>query len=431
MSIEKIKSELAATAGYKRLEALFDEGSFSPIAPFAASVDGPAEASAGFGEIGGCEVYAFAQNSDVCGGAMSKAQAAKIEKVYELALKTGTPVIGIYDSVGARVSQGVDMLQSYGKLLNLSGKLAGVVPQISVVLGPCEGTAALLASEADFVIQSEQGKFTVKTNGDGGSADDNMKHGVIAVKSPDESSALQTAKELVSMLPRNNLSDAFEIDIPAPVPSSDLISEFADGGSFIELYEGSSQNIKTGFVRIDGRTVGVVSTSGEIDRRCAEKTAKMVRFCDAFSIPVVTLADSTGFRCIKSAAKLTAAYAEATTAKITVVTGQAYGAFYMAAAGTGASTDVTFALENACVSPVNPEAGMIILAPEKLKTDKAGREKALEEFKKEQCSALKAAQQGFIDSVLTKDELRSALVGALTMLSGKREATLPKKHSTL
>ena len=180
-------------------------------------------------------MYAFAQNSDVCGGAMSKAQAAKIEKVYELALKTGTPVIGIYDSVGARVSQGVDMLQSYGKLLNLSGKLAGVVPQISVVLGPCEGTAALLASEADFVIQSEQGKFTVKTNGDGGSADDNMKHGVIAVKSPDESSALQTAKELVSMLPRNNLSDAFEIDIPAPVPSGDLISEFADGGSFIEL----------------------------------------------------------------------------------------------------------------------------------------------------------------------------------------------------
>ena len=431
MSIEKIKSELAGTAGYKRLEALFDEGSFSPIAPFANSCGGPAEAAAGFGEINGCEAYAFAQNSDVCSGAMSKAQAAKLEKLYELALKTGAPVVGIYDSCGARVDEGVDMLQSYGKLLNLSGKLAGVVPQISVILGPCLGTAALLAAEADFVIQSEQGKFTVNTNGEGGSAEENMKHGAAAICAKDEFSALEAAKNLVSMLPRNNLSDAFEIDTADPVSCGDLITSFADGGSYIELYEGTAANVKTGFVRIDGATAGVVKTSGEIDRRAAEKASKLVRFCDAFSIPVVTLADSTGFKCIRSAAKLTAAYAEATTAKVTVVTGEAYGAFYMALAGTGASADVAFALEGACVSPVNPEAGIIILAPDMLKTDKAGREKALAQFKEEQCSALKAAQQGYIDSVLTEQELRSALIGALKMLSGKRESTLPKKHSTL
>ena len=430
--IATIRAELAATSAYKRLEALFDEGTFAQIAPFARSGNGPVEAAAGHGEVNGCPVYAFAQNSDICGGAMSKAQAAVLAKVFELALKTGTPVVGIYDSVGARVDQGVEMMTAYGQLLNLSGKLAGVVPQISVILGPCEGTSALLAATADFVIMSESGKLTINTNGEGGSAEENMKHGVAAACAKDEFAAIEAVKDLITMLPQNNLSEAYETEeIPAMDDGSD-ISTFVDGGSFMELYEGSAKSVQVGFARIGGDSVGIVRTTGEIiDRKACEKCAKLVRFCDAYSIPVITLADSKGFECVKSAAKLTAAYAEATTAKITVVTGEAFGAFYMAVAGTGASTDVTFALDGASVSPVAPEAGIIILAPEMLKTDKEGRAKAVEEFRANECSALRAAEMGYIDSVVDKSELRNTLSNALDMLAGKRETTLPKKHSTL
>ena len=432
MSIEKIKAELSGTAAVKRLEALFDEGTMAPIAPYAKSGDGPAEAAAGYGEVTGCPVYAFAQNSDICSGAMSKAQAAKLKKLYELALKTGTPVIGIYDSIGARVGEGAELLTAYGELLNLSGKLAGIVPQISVILGPCEGTAALLASTADFVIMSNDGKFTINTNGEGGSADSNMAAGTIAACANDEFAAIEAAKDLVVMLPQNNLSDAYRTEEIPAMDGGDIISAFADGGSFIELYEGFAKDVKVGFARLDGDTVGVAQTcGGVVDTDGCEKLTKLVRFCDAYSIPVITLADAKGFGCIKAAAKLTAAYAEATTAKITVVTGEAYGAFYMALAGTGASTDMTFALEGASVSPINPEAGIIILSPEKLKTDKAGREQALIDFKANECSAERSAELGYIDSVVDQSELKAALSGALDMLSGKRETTLPKKHSTI
>lgn len=430
--IETIKAELAGTSAYKRLETLFDEGTFTQIAPFAKSGDGLAEAAAGFGEVNGCPVYAFAQSGDICGGAMSKAQAAKLKKLYELALKTGTPVVGIYDSAGARVGEGTELLTAYGELLNLSGKLAGVVPQVSVILGPCEGTSALLAATADFVVMSEGGKFTINTNGEGGSCEENKKHGTAAVCAKDEFAAIEAVKNIVVMLPQNNLSEAYETEEIPPMDDGSIISAFADGGSFIELYEGYADSVQTGFARIGGDTVGVIRTTGEtIDRKACEKCSKIVRFCDAYSIPVITLADSKGFKCVKSAAKLTAAYAEATTAKITVVTGEAYGAFYMAVAGTGASTDVTFALDGACVSPIAPEAGIIILAPEKLKTDKAGRDKALEEFRANECSALRAAEMGYIDAVVETSELRKTLSDALDMLAGKRETTLPKKHSTL
>lgn len=432
MSIEKAKAELENSVAYKRLNALFDEGTFSQLAPFTVSGDSYAEVVAGYGEVNGCEVYAFAQNSDICGGAMSKAHAAKLKKLYDLALKTGTPVIGLYDSVGARVNEGIELMTSYGEVLNYSGKLAGIVPQISVVLGPCQGTAALLAVCADFVIMSEKGKLTINTNGEGGSADENRKHGVAAVTAKDEFAAIEAAKNLVVMLPQNNLSDPYSVDeIPAMADGS-AVSAFVDGGSFIELFEGYADEATVGFAKLQGDTVGVVKTNGELlNRQACEKCAKLVRFCDAYSIPVITLADAKGFACVKAASKLTAAYAEATTAKITVVTGDAFGAFYMAVAGTGASTDITVALEGASVSPIAPEAGIIILSPESLKTDKAGREKAIAEFRANECSAMRAAEKGYIDNVTTLDELRGVLSSALDMLAGKRETTLPKKHSTI
>lgn len=432
MSIEEAKAELENSSAFKRLNALFDEGSFSQLAPFAKSGGSYAEVVAGYGTVNGCEVYAFAQNTDICGGAMSKAQAAKLKKLYDLALKTGTPVIGLYDSIGARVDEGIEMLTAYGELLNCSGRLAGIVPQISVVLGPCLGTAAVLAANADFVIMSEKAKLSVNTNGKGGDAKENKEHGVSAVTAKDEFAAIEAAKELVTLLPQNNLSDPYSVDEVPVVPGDDMISAFTDGGSFIELYEGYASQATVGFARINGDTVGIVKTNGGmLDRKDCEKCSKIVRFCDAYSVPVITLADAEGFVCVKSASKLTASYAEATTAKITVVTGSAYGAFYLAAAGTGASTDLTIALESASVSPIAPEAGVIILKPELLKTDKKGREKAVADFKAEECSAMRAAEKGYIDNVVTVDELRDVLSSSLDMLSGKRETTLPKKHSTI
>lgn len=432
MSIEKAKAELENSSAYKRLNALFDEGSFSQLAPFTVSGDSYAEVVAGYGEVNGCEVYAFAQNSDICGGAMSKAQAAKLKKLYDLALKTGTPVIGLYDSIGARINEGIDMMTSYGEVLNYSGKLAGIVPQISVVLGPCQGTAALLATCADFVIMSEKGKLTINTNGEGGSADENKKHGVTAITAKDEFAAIEAAKNLVVMLPQNNLSDPYTTEEVPAMADGSVVSAFVDGGSFVELFEGYADEATVGFAKLQGDTVGVIKTNGGLlNRQACEKCAKIVRFCDAYSIPVVTLADAKGFECVKSATKLTAAYAEATTAKITVVTGDAFGAFYMAVAGTGASTDITIALDGASVSPVAPEAGIIILNPERLKTDAEGRKKAVAEFKANECSAMRAAEKGYIDNVVSKDDLRSALSTALDMLAGKRETTLPKKHSTI
>lgn len=432
MSIEKAKAELENSSAYKRLNALFDEGSFSQLAPFTVSGDSYAEVVAGYGEVNGCEVYAFAQNSDICGGAMSKAQAAKLKKLYDLALKTGTPVIGLYDSIGARINEGIDMMTSYGEVLNYSGKLAGIVPQISVVLGPCQGTAALLATCADFVIMSEKGKLTINTNGEGGSADENKKHGVTAITAKDEFAAIEAAKNLVVMLPQNNLSDPYTTEEVPAMADGSVVSAFVDGGSFVELFEGYADEATVGFAKLQGDTVGVVKTNGGIlNRQACEKCAKIVRFCDAYSIPVVTLADAKGFECVKSATKLTVAYAEATTAKITVVTGDAFGAFYMAVAGTGASTDITIALDGASVSPVAPEAGIIILNPERLKTDAEGRKKAVAEFKANECSAMRAAEKGYIDNVVSKDDLRSTLSTALDMLAGKRETTLPKKHSTI
>ena len=432
MSIEKVKAQLENSSAYKRLNALFDEGTFTPLDPFAKSGSVLAEVAAGYGEVNGCAVYAFAQNNDICGGAMSKAQAAKLKKLYDLALKTGTPVVGLYDSVGARVDQGVEMLTAYGEVLNYSGKLAGIVPQISVVLGPCQGTAAMLAVCADFVIMSEKGKLTIQTNGEGGSTEENKKHGVSAITAKDEFGAIEAAKNLVVMLPQNNLSDPYSTDEIPAMPENGVISKFVDGGSFVELFEGYADSVKVGFAKLQGDTVGIVETVGEtLDRKACEKLAKVVRFCDAYSIPVITLANAKGFACVKAASKLTAAYAEATTAKITVVTGEAFGAFYIAVAGTGASTDITIALEGASVSPVAPEAGVIILAPEKLKTNAEGRKKAVEEFKANECSAERAAEMGYIDSVVTEDELREALASALDMLAGKRETTLPKKHSTI
>jgi acetyl-CoA carboxylase carboxyltransferase component len=437
MSIEKInqaKAEISATSAYKTITQFFDADSFCEIDAFAKSGDGFAEVVAGFGTVDGMPAYAFAQNSDICGGAMSKAQAAKLKKIYDLALKTGAPVVGFYDSQGGRLAQGTELLAGCGEVLNSAAALSGVVPQVSVILGTCLGTNALNAVSADVVIMSKDAQLSLDVTGKNADADYNAAHGNAAVVVENAQEAIEKAKELMLFLPSNNLNlapQSFE-EAPADDGCGCIVGSTVDGGSKFKLFDSFGDNAKVRLAHLGGQVVGVVVTNGnDLDCKSTTKVAKFVRLCDAFSIPVLTFANCAGFSSLKSAAKLTSAYAEATTVKISVVTGKAIGSAYIALAGTGANADAVYALPNAVISPVNVEAAAFIMAPEAMKVSVAEQKAVAEKFAAENLSAFNAAQNGYVDGIVEASELRQTLIMALDMLSGKRVATLSKKHSTI
>lgn len=436
MSIEKInsaKAEIAATSAYKTITEFFDADSFCEIDAFAKSGDGFSEAVAGFGLVEGLPVYAFAQNSDICGGAMSKAQAAKLKKLYKLALKTGAPVVGFYDSVGGRLGQGTELLAGCGEVLNLTSKLSGVVPQLSVVTGTCLGTNALAASSADFVIMTEDAQLSLDVTGKDADATYNAEHGNVAAVVKDAAGAVQKAREFMLYMPQNNLVPAPEYFEEEPTPDGNcIVSKTVDGGTKLKIADAYGKTARIRLARMGGQVVGVVRTIGKkLDCPSATKAAKFVRFCDAFSIPVLTFVNSDGFESLSSAKKLTSAYAEATTVKISMIVGKAIGSAYIALAGTGANADVVYALPDAVVSPVNVEAAAFIMAPEKMNVPVAEQQEAAEQFAQENLSAFHAAQNGYIDGIVEEAQLRSAVLSALDMLSGKRVPTVAKKHSTI
>ena len=431
--IQAAKAEIAATSAYRTVTGFFDEGSFCEIDAFAKSGEGFAEVVAGFGTVEGLPVYAFAQNSDVCGGAMSKAQAAKLKKLYKLALKTGAPVVGFYDSVGGRLNQGTELLAGCGEVINLTSKLSGAVPQISVITGTCLGTNALAAVSAGFVIMTEDAKLSLDVTGKNADAAFNAANGNASFVAKDAASAVKQAKELVCYLPSNNLNmppEGFE-EQPSPQGSC-IVSKIVDGGSKLRIADEFGDNARIRLARLGGSVIGVVRTVGKpLDDKSAEKIAKFVRFCDAFSLPVITFADCGGFENLNTARRLTSAYAESTTVKISVVVGKAVGSAYVALAGTGANADVVYAFPNAVISPVNVEAAALIMAPEQMKVPVDMQKDAAEKFAQENLSAFNAAQNGYVDGIVDEAELRSALISALDMLAGKRVPTVAKKHSTV
>lgn len=432
-NLSAIKAEIEKSSAYKNLSALFDEGTFTQIDAYTMSGSNPTEVIAGYGTVNSCPVYAFAQNSEICGGAMSKAHAAKLQKIYELAEKTGTPVVGMYDSKGAKLSEGIDMLGSYGMVLNSVSKLSGVVPQISVILGSCLGTGALNAASADFVIMSEKAELSLSVTGENASADSVAKMGVSHLTAKDSEQAIEMTKELITLLPSNNLSVSPVMDADEPVDNEKCpILKITDADTFVELKKAYGTQAVTGLGRIAGVVAGFVATKGgKLDADSSAKIAGFVRFCDAFAIPVVTLADSEGFESVTEATKVTAAYADATTVKATVITGKAYGAFYVAVAGAGANADVTFALENAVISPLAPVTGAAIMWADKMAAPKDERAKVVAQYEKEECTAFKAAAAGYVNDVITEADIRFKLYSALEMLAGKRVTTMPKKHSTI
>ena len=419
-------------SSYDVLNAFFDDGSFQETDAYLKSADGAAEAVTGFGTVDGVPVFAFAQNVDNCGGAMSKAQAKKITKLYNAALKTGAPVVGFYDSVGGRLEQKYELLSAYGDILRKSAKLSGVVPQISVVLGNCLGTSALIAAAADYIIMDKDAKLGVDTTGQKADADDNLNAGISSFICEGYEACVDKAKSLLSYFPANNLepAPAFET-VPAYAQPDKLPKYFADENSLLCVGGGYGEPVCTAFGRVNGYPVGIVVTKGgEISSDSSKKIAKHVRFCDAFSLPIITIVDAEKFADLADASKLISAYADATTAKIAVVSGTAVGSVYIALAGATSGADMVYALPEAVVSPVAAKAAAFILDETIADATVAQQDALADAYVKANLSAVKAAEDGYVDDVVEAAQLREKIVAAVDMLTSKRVSTLPKKHTT-
>ena len=421
MSIEnfsEIKARSADNSAVATLEQFFDNGAFTEVNAVYGD-KGIAEAVCGYGYVDGMAVCAFCQDVTEADGAMSTAQAKKLTHIYELALKIGAPVVGFYNSKGARLAEGNMLLDALSKLLSLSSKLSGVVPQVSVVLGKCVGTTALLASNADFVIKTEDAVLSLDANA--------KSCNCAAITEKDEVAAIEAAKALITYLPSNNLSPApAALEAEANV-ASDFMSAF-DANTTLELFKGAEASAIY-LARLEGNVVGVVETKGKaLEKNDVKNITKFVKFCDAFSIPVITGIDAESFKCVGGAKKVLSAYSEATTAKVSVITGKATGAVYLATVG---NADASIALEGATVSPIKPEAAAYIMLGEKLSIPVAEQDKLIAEFISNDLSALNAAKAGYINDVVAVADLRARLVSLMEILSSKRETALPKKHATV
>ena len=425
----------------KRLSSLFDNGEFTEIDAFAKSSDGAIEVSTGFGLIGGNPAYAFSQNPEVNGGAITVAHCAKIKKIYELAKKTGCPVVGIYDSNGVKLTEGFDVLSAYGGVVKASTQLSGVVPQISIIAGACVGTSALIANMADVVIASSDSDFYITAPSEA-TVEESAKEGIVDIVVKDIEEAAAKTKSILSILPSNNLEIAgcFEAKESAGVPgkdmsSNELLETIIDFGSAIELKADYGRNVNTSLALLGGEAVGIIAFGDKpLCPRCSYKAEAMIKLCDAFSIPIITIANSNSLKKEKesqvlvAATKLTSAYASATCPKISLITGESVGSAYIILAGKGANADLTFAWDSAVVSPLETESAVAFLFNERL-ADGENRQELEKEFKETLGSAFTAAANGAVDDVFTPDQTRAKLIGALDMLSGKRETTLPRKHS--
>lgn len=402
----------------ERLVALFDADTF-------VETDRLAEAAGvvtGFGCVDGMPVYAFSQDRAVVNGAVGTAQAAKIAKVYELAAQNGAPLVGVFDSDGARLGEGVDAMDAIADILHRSHELSGVVPQIAVVAGACVGSAALIAAAADVVIRAEDADYYL-TIGETAAAD-------ITVCC--DKKAIATARELLGYLPQNNL------EAPAVYEAANggAVSTETDGAAAMVADEGSLLKLsdETALARVDGAVCGMVTLcSDALDAPCAA-AARFVRLCDSFSIPVITFVDAAGFASLNGAAKLTQAYAEVTAPKVTVITGRAFGAVYIALAGKRAGADAVLAWPTAAIAPLKPETAVELFWQDRLQAmkDPATERAALaKEYATSECAPQAAAAQGWVSDVVAPAETREQVMAYLNMLAGKRATHLPRKHANI
>ena len=476
----------------ERINFLLDEGSFEEFDKLKTHrcTDFGMEAQqfpgdgfvTGHGLIDGRQVFVFAQDFTVFGGSLSETNAEKVVKLMDLALKVGVPVIGLNDSGGARIQEGVVSLGGYADIFLRNVLSSGVVPQISAIMGPCAGGAVYSPAITDFTVMVKNTSYMFITGPDviktvtheevtkeelGGAMTHNQTSGVAHFAVENEEQCLQTIRELLSFMPSNNQDDPPRLKCDDPIDREDeklnsivpaestqpydirkVITSVADNNYFFEIQEHFAPNLVIGFARLNGQPVGFVANqpaylAGVLDIDASVKGARFVRFCDCFNIPIITLEDVPGFLpgvsqeyggIIRHGAKLLYAYAEATVPKITVVTRKAYGGAYCVMGSKHIRTDINFAYPTAEIAVMGAEGAVEILYKRDLNNSEnpaQARKEKVEEFREKFASPYVAAEKGFIDEVIEPKVTRRKLIRALQLLENKRETNPPRKHGNI
>jgi len=474
----------------ERLERFLDEGSFTEIGTFvqtgiedaSSEIKNPGEGVVtGYGLVNGRLVYVYAQDFTVAGGSLGEMHAAKICRVMDLAVQNGAPLIGFNDSGGARIQEGVKALNGYGEIFYRNTITSGVVPQISVIVGPCAGGAVYSPAITDFIFMVEgisqmfiTGPQVIKSvTGEevtpeelGGASAHNTKSGVAHFKAANEDECFTMLRTLLSYLPANNLDDPPVVEPVEPaldveelitiVPDNpnksydvkDVIRRVTDGSEFFEVHADYAQNAVVGFARMEGRSVGIIANqpalmAGCLDVNCSDKIARFVRFCDAFNIPLITFVDVPGYLpgvnqefggIIRHGAKVLYSYAEATVPKISVILRKAYGGAYIAMSSRSLRGDIALAWPTAELAVMGPEGATNIIYRkelEKAEDPQAERAKLVDEYRDKYANPYIAASRGWVDEVIDPRQTREYLLKSLAMLATK-QANLPrKKHGNI
>jgi propionyl-CoA carboxylase beta chain len=476
----------------ERIDLLFDPGSFEELDKYvthrcldfgmAGQVVPGDGVVAGHGRINGRLAYAFAQDFTVFGGSLSETNAAKIVKIMDLAMKMGAPVVGLNDSGGARIQEGVASLAGYADIFLRNTLASGVVPQISAIMGPCAGGAVYSPAITDFTIMVKHTSYMFVTGPDvirtvtheqvtkeelGGAMTHNEKSGVAHFAVENDRDCILLIRELLSFMPGNNVDDPPRVASNDPVDRADaaldtivpvspnqpydmleVIQAIVDDRYFLEVHAHYARNILVGFARLGGRSIGVVANqpaflAGTLDIDASVKGARFVRFCDAFNIPLVTFEDVPGFLpgtvqeyggIIRHGAKLLFAFAEATVPKLTVITRKAYGGAYCVMSSKHIRTDVNFAWPTAEIAVMGAEGAVNILYKRELDaaTDvNAARAAKVAEYREKFANPFVASQRGFVDEIIRPHQTRARLINGLAALETKRDKNPPKKHGNI
>jgi propionyl-CoA carboxylase beta chain len=475
----------------ERIDLLLDKGSFHEVDAFMQHRTHDFDLNkqkfmsdsvvTGWGTIDGRLVYVFSQDFTVFGGSLGEVHAEKICKVMDMAMKNGAPIIGLNDSGGARIQEGVVALGGYADIFLKNTMASGVIPQISAIMGPCAGGAVYSPALTDFIFMTRNTSYMFVTGPDvvkavtheevsfedlGGASVHSEKSGVCHVAADSEADTLYLIRKMLGYLPQNNMEDPPFVqsddplrmdeslntiipdDANKPYDIKDVIRPIVDNGQFFEIHENYAANIVVGFARLGGHSVGIVANqpavlAGVLDIDASEKGARFVRFCDSFNIPIITFEDVPGFLpgtfqehhgIIRSGAKLLYAYCEATVPKLTVVTRKAYGGAYCVMSSKHIRSDVNLAWPTAEIAVMGPDGAVNIIFRKELEKAKDPVQKKAElvaEYREKFASPYVAAERGFIDDVIEPKETRPRLINALEMLSNKRDANPAKKHGNI
>ena len=484
--------ELGKKTARERIDAFLDPGSFVELDRLKthrctdfemdqSKIPGDGVVT-GYGTVDGRQVFVFSQDFTVFGGSLSSAFSEKVCKVMDLAMKTGCPVVGINDSGGARIQEGVESLAGYGEIFLRNVLSSGVVPQISAIMGPCAGGAVYSPAMTDFIFMVENSSYMFITGPDviktvtheevtmqelGGAATHNATSGVAHFASPDEDECFHSIRELLGYLPSNNMEDppfqpttddpnrrdeALNQIVPdnpnRPYDVTEIIRSVADEQHFFEVQKDYARNIVVGFARLGGKPVGVVANqpaflAGVLDIDASVKGSRFVRFCDCFNIPIISFIDVPGFLpgtsqeyggIIRHGAKLLYAYCEATVPKISVITRKAYGGAYVVMSSKAIRGDINLAYPTGEIAVMGPDGAVNIIFRNAIKDapdQDAERTRLVDEYRETFANPFKAAELGYIDEIILPADTRPRLIQSLAMLQNKREKNPPKKHGNI